>query len=66
MNLPLADIFEATNITFLSENSASNVQFSCIDNSKWPKSELWHYCIKATIYLKNVYVSAISSTTRVY
>ena len=43
-----ADNFEATNVTFLSKNLASNVQSSCIDNSKWPKSELWHYFIKAT------------------
>ena len=27
---------------------ASNVQSTCIDNSKRPKSKLWHYCIKAT------------------
>ena len=34
---------------FNKKKLASNVQSSCIDNSKWPKSELWHYCIKATI-----------------
>ena len=49
MNWPLGDNFEAPNMTFLSKNFASNVQSSCIDNSKRPKSELWHYCIKATI-----------------
>ena len=41
--------FEVTNMTFLSKKKlASNVQSSCIDNSKWPKSEFWHYCIKVT------------------
>ena len=50
MNWPLADNFKATNMTFLTKKLASNVQSSCIDNSKWPKSELWHYCIKATNY----------------
>ena len=48
MNWPLADNFEATNVTFLPKKLASNVQSTCIGNSKWPKSELWHYCIKAT------------------
>ena len=50
MNWPLADNFEATNVTFLPKKLASNVQSSCIDKSKCPKSELWHYWIKATIY----------------
>ena len=48
MNWPLADNFESTNVTFLPKKLASNVQSSCIDNSKWLKSELRHYCIKAT------------------
>ena len=48
MNWPLADNFKATSVTFLPKKLASNVQSSCIDKSKWPKSELWHYCIKAT------------------
>ena len=48
MNWPLAANFEATNVTFLPKKLASNVQSTCIDNSKRPKSELWHYCIKAT------------------
>ena len=48
MNWHLADNFEATNVTLLPKKLASNVQSSCIDNSKWPKSKLWHYCIKAT------------------
>ena len=48
-NWPLAANFEATNVTFLPKKLASNVQYTCIDNSKRPKSELWHYCIKATI-----------------
>ena len=51
MNWPLAANFEATNVTFLPKKLASNVQSTCIDNSKRPKSKLWHYCIKATIYL---------------
>ena len=51
MNWLLAANFEATNVTFLPKKLASNVQFSCIDKLKWPKSELWHYCIKATIYI---------------
>ena len=50
MNWPLAANFETTNVTFLPKKLASNVQSSCIDNSKRPKSELWHYCIKATNY----------------
>ena len=50
MNWPLADNLEATNMTFLPKNLSSNVQSSSIDNSKWPKSKLWHYCIKVTIY----------------
>ena len=49
MNWPLADNFEAKNVTFLPIKLASNVQSSCIDNSKWPKSELWLYCSKATL-----------------
>ena len=49
MNWPLAANFEATNVTFLPKKLASNVQSTCIDNSKRPKSKLWHYCIKATI-----------------
>ena len=48
MNWPLSDNFEATNMTFLSKKFASNVQSSFIDNSKWPKLDLWHYYIKAT------------------
>ena len=40
MNRPLANNLEATNVTFLPKKLASNVQSSCIDNSKWPKSEL--------------------------
>ena len=51
MNWYLVDNFEATNLTFLPKKLSSNVQSSCIDNSNWPKSELWHYCIKATIYI---------------
>ena len=50
MNWPLAANFEATNVTFLPKKLSSNVQSTCIDNSKRPKSELWLYCIKATIY----------------
>ena len=49
MNWPLAANFEATNVTFLPKKLSSNVQSTCIDNSKRPKSKLWHYCIKATI-----------------
>ena len=49
MNWPLAANFEATNVTFLPKKLALNVQSTCIDNSKRPKSKLWHYCIKATI-----------------
>ena len=48
MNWPLADNFEAKNVMFLPKKLASNVQSSCIDNSKRQKAELWHYCIKAT------------------
>ena len=50
MNWPLADNFEATNVSFLPKKFASNVQSSCTEKSKWSISELWHYCIKATIW----------------
>ena len=49
----------------------SNVQSSCIDNSKWPKSKLWHYCIKAMIWSYSQYwllqlilsISGVASTS---
>ena len=50
MNWSLAHKFKAINVTFLPKKLASNVQSSCKEKSKWPKSELWHYCIKATKY----------------
>ena len=60
MNLPLAANFEATNVTFLPKKLASNVQSSCIDNSKRPKSMLCHYCIKATIYIYRRFNAIVS------
>ena len=56
MNWPLAANLKATNMMFSSKKLASNVQSSCIDNSKWPTSELWHYCIKATLYFIYVFI----------
>ena len=56
INWPLADNFEATNVTFLPKKLASNVQSSCIDKSKWQKMYIYIYTLYVYIYTLYTYI----------